>query len=75
MPPVGKSGPPITSISSSVVGRGRRLVITSSMARAAWARLWGAMLVAIPTAMPAVPLTSRLGRAAGSTAGSVPSPS
>ena len=33
-------------------------------------RLCGAMLVAMPTAMPVVPLTTRLGIAAGSTDGS-----
>jgi hypothetical protein len=33
------------------------------------------MLVAIPTAMPDVPLTSRFGKAAGSTLGSVSEPS
>ena len=33
-------------------------------------RLCGGMLVAIPTAMPDEPLTSRFGRRAGSTTGS-----
>jgi hypothetical protein len=33
--------------------------------------LCGAQLVAMPTAMPLVPLTSRLGMAAGSTLGSI----
>ena len=51
------------------------LLITSSMASPTSARLWGSMLVAMPTAIPAVPLTSRLGSAAGSTTGSVSSPS
>ncbi|MNW62775.1 hypothetical protein D3C74_409280 [compost metagenome] len=32
-------------------------------------RLWGAMLVAMPTAMPAAPLTRRLGMAEGRTSG------
>ena len=32
-------------------------------------RLWGGMLVAMPTAMPWLPLTSRLGKRAGSTDG------
>ena len=38
-------------------------------------RLCGAMLVAIPTAMPDAPLTSRFGNADGSTSGSVSWPS
>jgi hypothetical protein len=38
-------------------------------------RLCGAMLVAMPTAMPVVPLTSRLGNADGMTVGSVSWPS
>ena len=38
-------------------------------------RLWGGMLVAMPTAMPEEPLTSRLGTFAGMTVGSVVVPS
>ena len=38
-------------------------------------RLWGGMLVAMPTAMPPTPLTSRLGSLAGSTIGSLSEPS
>ena len=34
-------------------------------------RLWGGMLVAIPTAIPEEPFTKRLGTLAGSTEGSV----
>ena len=33
-------------------------------------RLWGGMLVAMPTAMPVVPLTSRFGKRLGRTTGS-----
>ena len=33
-------------------------------------RLWGGILVAIPTAIPEVPFTSRFGNLAGSTTGS-----
>ena len=33
-------------------------------------RLWGGMLVAMPTAMPWLPLTNRLGNRAGKTLGS-----
>ena len=38
-------------------------------------RLWGGMFVAIPTAMPDEPLTSRFGNRAGSTSGSSREPS
>ena len=38
-------------------------------------RLWGGMLVAMPTAMPWLPLTSRFGKRAGSTVGSSLDPS
>jgi hypothetical protein len=37
-------------------------------------RLWGGMLVAIPTAMPWLPFTNRLGKRLGRTTGSVNSP-
>ena len=54
-----------TASSSSMVGLGRRLVSTSSMASHTSRRLCVGMLVAMPTAMPVVPLTSRLGSSAG----------
>ena len=38
-------------------------------------KLWGGMLVAIPTAIPAEPFTKRLGRRAGKTTGSCKVPS
>ena len=38
-------------------------------------RLWGGMLVAMPTAMPELPLTSRFGRREGSSSGSCSLPS
>ena len=38
-------------------------------------RLWGGILVAMPTAMPSEPLTSRLGMAEGITAGIMREPS
>ena len=38
-------------------------------------RLCGGILVAMPTAMPPAPLTSRLGKRAGSTTGSCSLPS
>ena len=34
-------------------------------------RLWGGMLVAMPTAMPEEPLTSKLGKRLGSTVGCI----
>ncbi len=38
-------------------------------------RLWGGMFVAMPTAMPWLPFTNRLGKRAGSTTGCVVVPS
>ncbi len=66
-PPVGRSGPGMKRIRSSRpapgwVSRCRAAAITST-------RLCGAMFVAIPTAIPLAPLTSRFGNAAGSTSG------
>jgi hypothetical protein len=61
------------SISSSIVASGFfsrcRQASTTSF------RLCGGMLVAMPTAMPAEPLTSRFGMRAGSTSGSFSLPS
>ncbi len=73
IPPVGKSGAGMNCISSSVVRSGfriraRRASITSPM-------LWGGIEVAIPTAMPELPLTRRVGILAGRTRGSVSDPS
>ena len=39
------------------------------------ARLWGAKLVAMPTAIPLAPFTSKFGIAEGSTMGSISRPS
>ena len=66
-PPVGRSGPGTNFMMSSSVASGcsircRAAAITST-------RLCGAMFVAMPTAMPVAPLTSRFGNAAGSTSG------
>ena len=72
-PPVGKSGPGTMSISSSMVERG--IVDQARQASITSPRLWGGMLVAMPTAMPPEPLTSRLGKRAGSTVGSRSLPS
>jgi hypothetical protein len=68
-PPVGKSGPGSTVMSSSVVASG--LSMSMQTAAGDLARLWGGMLVAMPTAMPEEPLTRRLGNLDGRTDGSV----
>ena len=71
--PVGKSGPLTISMSSSmVVSRSSwtRLSIIFTTAPTTSRRLWGGILVAIPTAIPDAPLTSRLGYREGSTTGS-----
>ena len=73
MPAVGKSGPGTCCMSSASVTSGfsstARQALTISL------RLCGGMLVAMPTAMPAEPFTSRFGNFAGSTEGSVSEPS
>ena len=73
LPPVGKSGPLTNCISSSGVASGWsiRWIVASITSP----RLCGGMFVAIPTAMPWLPLTSRLGKRAGSTVGSSREPS
>ena len=67
--PLGKSGPLIRSISASCSSS--RVASGCSSAHlapsATSTRLCGGMLVAMPTAMPAEPLTSRLGKRAGRT--------
>ena len=69
MAAVGKSGPGSTVMSSSTVTSGfSRYIFTASMVSP---RLCVGMLVAMPTAMPDEPLTSRLGKRDGSTAGSL----
>ena len=73
IPAVGKSGAGMISISSSTLACGFfsrcwQASITSF-------RLCGGMLVAMPTAMPDEPLTSRLGNRDGSTVGSSADPS
>ena len=59
VPPVGKSGPGSIVISSSMVASG--LSISMVVASMTSPRLCGGMLVAMPTAIPAEPLTSRFG--------------
>jgi len=66
-PPVGRSGPGTNRIRSSSVASG--CAMRCRAAATTSTRLCGAMLVAMPTAIPAAPFTSRLGIAAGSTSG------
>ena len=66
--PVGKSGPFTDRISCSVVAFGSSISLT--MASQTSPRLWGGILVAMPTAMPEAPLMSMFGRRAGRTEGS-----
>ncbi len=69
MPAVGKSGPLTCFISSStVISRVARCRRPSR--RSTSRRLCGGMFVAMPTAMPGEPLTSRFGKRAGRTSGS-----
>ena len=70
--PVGKSGPFTNCMRSSGVASG--LSMRWTVASMTSPRLWGGMLVAMPTAMPWLPLTSRFGKRAGSTTGSLNSP-
>ena len=72
-PPVGRSGPGTKRISASRPASGCRIRCRAAVMTSP--RLCGAMLVAIPTAIPDAPLTSRLGSAEGRTEGSVSCPS
>ncbi len=67
-PAVGKSGPGTYSMSSETVIFG--FSIRAIMASTTSPRLWGGMFVAMPTAIPDAPLTSRFGTFEGSTTGS-----
>jgi hypothetical protein len=67
-PPVGKSGPGMIRISSSRPIAGS--ATSASVASITSPGLCVGMFVAIPTAMPLAPLTSRFGKAAGRTRGS-----
>ena len=69
MPPVGKSGPLMHSISSCVVTSGFSIIFTTPSMTSP--RLCGGMFVAMPTAMPEEPLTSRFGKRLGSTFGCI----
>ena len=68
MPLVGKSGPWMCSMSWEMVASG--FSRTQMVALMTSRRLWGGMLVAMPTAMPLDPFTSRFGNREGRTRGS-----
>ena len=70
---VGKSGPWIFFMSCATVASGFRM--SSTVASMTSARLCGGMFVAMPTAIPDEPLTSRFGNFAGRTVGSTSEPS
>ena len=67
-PPVGKSGPKTYFCKSLVSHWG--LVIKYKVASITSPKLWGAIFVAIPTAIPDAPLTKRFGNCEGRTVGS-----
>ena len=67
--PVGKSGPASSRAARRACTRVRRA--TSTSASTSSRRLCGGTFVAMPTAMPAEPLTSRFGKRVGSTDGSL----
>ena len=73
VPPVGKSGPGKTFISSAIDTEG--LSINKFNASNTSERLCGAILVAIPTAIPDEPFTKRPGKRPGRTVGSCNEPS
>ena len=66
--PVGKSGPFMCCMRSSTFASG--LSMSWTTASTASLSLWGGMFVAMPTAMPEEPLTSRFGKRDGRTEGS-----
>ena len=72
-PPVGKSGPSMWRSSWATVRSGFAIIATAASITSP--RLWGGILVAMPTAMPSQPVTSRCGNCAGSTTGSLRCPS
>ena len=69
MPRVGKSGPVTCCIRSESVASG--FSSTQTQALMTSVRLCGGMFVAMPTAMPLEPFTSRFGKRAGRTRGSL----
>ncbi len=75
IPPLGKSGPGMISIISLIVGFGLLFFIIKETAAPTSTRLCVGILVAMPTAIPEVPLTRRFGKRAGKQVGSSLSPS
>ena len=69
VPPVGKSGPFTIFIRFSIEHSG--LSIIKVIASQISLRLCGGMFVAIPTAIPLPPLSSKFGNHAGKTIGSL----
>ena len=69
LPPVGKSGPLMYLQSCVLVSSMSASIILTSAVHTS-PRLCGGMFVAMPTAMPVAPFTSRFGIRAGSTTGS-----
>ena len=67
-PPVGKSGPGICFINSLILTS--LFSIKANVPSIISPKLCGGMLVAIPTAIPPAPFTSKLGYWAGKTVGS-----
>ena len=69
IPAVGKSGPGMKRMRSCTVAFGlcTRWITASTTSP----MLWGGMFVAMPTAMPDEPFTSRFGKRVGRTSGSV----
>ena len=66
--PVGKSGPLMTVINCSSVTSSSSIILISPSIISF--KLWGGILVAIPTAIPEEPLISNAGTLVGSTVGS-----
>ena len=73
IPAVGKSGAGMCLISSSIPRSG--FLSNAWQASTTSPRLWGGMLVAMPTAIPEDPLMSRFGTLVGSAEGSCSLPS
>ena len=69
IPPVGKSGPGICFINSDNFIS--LLLIKANVPSITSPKLCGGILVAIPTAIPPAPLTSKLGNFEGNTSGSI----
>ena len=69
---VGKSGPLtiVKSFSNKSFGSASGFSSDQTTPSTTSFKLWGGILVAIPTAMPALPLTKRFGKRLGRTVGS-----